>query len=330
MSTKPAKASARAHPQIGGLFYGLRVSKLRVAKRRFTKPARTYAEQVSLLMQRGMVIADQARAAERLQRLNYYRLRGYWMSFEEDAADHAFVTGTTFEQVLELYEFDRRLRLLMLDAIESIEVAVRAQWAYWLARDHGPHAHLDPKLGSDRWLWAENLHEVHAAVTRSQETFIRHGLDEYLDGPPVWAICEVIALGTLSKLIKGLRSGGTAKRIANEFSLSHELLQSWLHNLTVVRNMCAHHSRLFNRSIPVRAMRPRSLAPMVAEQWQANSQRMYNTFLICLHFMDAVAPLGDWRQRLVAHVETRPDLLPAMGFPSGWWEGMIWHRRPGA
>ncbi len=292
--------------------------------------ARTYGEQVKLLTRRGMVIADQALAAERLQRLNYYRLRGYWMSFEDDMADHAFVTGTTFEQVLELYEFDRRLRLLVLDAIESIEVAVRAQWAYWLAMDHGPHAHLDPRLGSDRWLWAENLHEVHAAVTRSQEGFIRHGLDEYLEGPPVWAICEVVALGTLSKLIKGLRSGVTAKRIAREFGLSHELLQSWLHNLTVVRNMCAHHSRLFNRSIPVRAKRPRSFAPMVAEQWQEGSQRIYNTFLMCLHFMDEVAPLRDWRARLIAHVEARPDLLPAMGFPDDWREAMIWRGRRGA
>lgn len=115
-------------------------------KRPFTKSAITYAQQVALLQQRGMVIDDPAEAEFYLQHLNYYRLSAYWLPFEIDHASHTFRPGTRFAEVLNIYIFDRELRLLLLDAIERIEVSVRGQWAYQIAHRHGSHAHLDPEL----------------------------------------------------------------------------------------------------------------------------------------------------------------------------------------
>lgn len=105
-------------------------------ERPFAKSAITYAQQVALLQQRGMVIDDPAEAEFYLQHLNYYRLAAYWLPFEGDHASHAFRAGTRFAEVLNLYIFDRELRLLLLDAIECVEVSVRSQWAYQLARRH--------------------------------------------------------------------------------------------------------------------------------------------------------------------------------------------------
>ena len=121
----------------------------------FAKPATTHAQQVMLLRQRGMVIDDPAAAAFYLQHLNYYRLGAYWLPFEADHATHSFKPGTKFGDVLNLYVFDRELRLLVLDAIERVEVSVRSQWAYQLAHQHGPHAHLDAVLAFRLHLWQQ-------------------------------------------------------------------------------------------------------------------------------------------------------------------------------
>ena len=98
---------------------------------KFTKPATSITDQLALLRRRGMVIDDEASARHYLQHISYYRLRAYWLTYETPAAagDHAFRPGTRFEDVLALYVFDRQLRLLVMDAIERVEVALRAGWA---------------------------------------------------------------------------------------------------------------------------------------------------------------------------------------------------------
>lgn len=129
-------------------------------KSAFTKPATTYAEQVARLQQRGMLIADPAKAAFYLQHLNYYRLAAYWLPFEADHGSHTFLPGSHFDDVLNLYIFDRELRLLVLDAIERIEVSVRSQWAYQMAHIHGAHAHLDPTLAKDWANWVSDSNQL--------------------------------------------------------------------------------------------------------------------------------------------------------------------------
>jgi abortive infection bacteriophage resistance protein len=169
-------------------------------KRPFTKRPTTYAQQVELLQQRGMQVDDSATVEFYLQHLNYYRLGAYWLPFEADHATHTFRPGTRFDDVLNLYVFDRELRLLVLDAIERIEVSVRGQWAYQLAHRHGCHAHLDPNLAYKQNLWQANLDKLTEEVNRSDETFIKHLKATYTEAlPPVWAVCEVMSLGLLSR-----------------------------------------------------------------------------------------------------------------------------------
>jgi len=129
---------------------------------------------VQLLQQRGMTVAAPETAEFYLRHLNYYRLAAYWLPFESDHQSHRFRAGTTFEQVLNLYVFDRELRLLVLDAIERIEVSMRARWAYELAHRHGPYAHLDPFLTRNPHHWTSNLENLKREVDRADETFIRH------------------------------------------------------------------------------------------------------------------------------------------------------------
>lgn len=294
-------------------------------KRPFNKPPTTYAQQLALLMQRGMCVDDADRAAFYLQHLNYYRLGAYWLPFEADHGSHRFVAGTSFDDVLNLYIFDRELRLLLLDAIERFEVSVRSLWAYHLAHEHGPHAHLDPVLALKAPRWRANLDRLTDEVDRSDETFIRHLTRTYReDLPPVWAVCEVMSLGLLSRWYNNLKPMATRRAIASVYLTDQRVLESWLHHLTFIRNLCAHHSRLWNREFTITPELPRTKPANLASECVAGSRKLYNTLLILLHLMDVIAPAHHWRARLVTLIETHKPPVAAMGFPADWIERDPW------
>lgn len=296
-----------------------------MSKRPFSKPATTFAQQVALLQNRGMVIADPARAEFYLSHLNYYRLGAYWLPFEADHSTHTFRPGTRFEDVLDLYIFDRELRLLVMDAIERVEVSIRTQWAYQLAHRHGAHAHLDPGIAHKRHQWQGNFDKLEKEVARSDETFIRHLMSTYQEPlPAVWAVCEVMSLGLLSRWYGNLRPMPTRRAIAAPFSIDEGVLESWLHHLTYIRNLCAHHSRLWNREFTITPQLPRSKPRALAAEFVPGSRRLYNTLVILLHLMDVMAPDHHWRKRMKDLLAAPGVNVSAMDFPAGWATRAIW------
>jgi abortive infection bacteriophage resistance protein len=298
----------------------------------FAKPATTYSQQVILLQSRGMTFADPAGAEFFLEQISYYRLAAYWLPFEADHSTHQFQSGTTFEQVLAAYMADRELRLLFLDAIERIEVSVRSHWAYQMAHCHGPHAHLEMGLASDQSIWLKNLSRLTAEIDRSNEKFIKHMKTTYQElVPPVWAACEVMSLGLLSNWYGNLKPIATRRAIADAFHVDDDVLASWLQHLSIIRNLCAHHSRLWNRGLVVTPKVPLSKPARLRGQFVIdthdgihNERKLYNTALLTLHLMDVVAPNSGWRGKLRGLL-TRGDLDPSqMGFPANWQSRQIW------
>jgi abortive infection bacteriophage resistance protein len=294
----------------------------------FGKLATTYAQQVALLQSRGMTFADSAKAEFFIEQINYYRLTAYWLPFEVNHATHQFRPGTTFERVLAAYSADRELRLLFLDAIERVEVSVRAHWAFQMAHLHGPHSHLDRSLFRDQKVWLGDLGRLTNEVGRSKEVFIEHMRKTYEEFvPPVWAACEVMSLGLLSNWFANLGPMSTRKAIADAFLLDEATLASWLQHLNYVRNVCAHHSRLWNRSMTITPAIPRTKPTPLAGQFitgSANSRKLYNTALLTLHLTDVIAPRNSWRMRLRTLL-LRGDLdTTHMGFPHDWQQLPIW------
>jgi len=293
--------------------------------RPFTKPATTYPQQVAQLQQRGMVIDDPTAAAFYLQHINYYRLGAYWLPFEADHAAHTFRPGTLFSQVLNLYVFDRELRLLALDAIERVEVSVRSQWAYQLAHHHGPHAHLDQTLAFKPHLWRINLDKLCQEVARSDEAFIRHLQSTYAEAlPPVWAVCEVMSLGQLSRWYNNLKPMATRRAIAGAYGVDEKVLESWLRHLSLVRNTCAHHSRLWNREFTITPLSPRSKPAGLGTQFNAGSRKLYNALVILAYCMDVIAPDHHWRIRLKDLIARHGISVASMDFPADWQDLPIW------
>lgn len=291
----------------------------------YNKPATTYAAQVRQLKDRGMIINDEDLALHKLQHYGYYRLGAYWLPFESDHNAHQFKEGTKFEDVLRLYNFDRLLRLLVLDAIERVEVSVRAQWAYRVGHLHGSHAHLDANIARDNRLWNQNKKALKKEVDRSDEVFIKHLLNKYSEpSPPIWAACEVMSLGLLSKWYSNLKPPNTRRLIANVYSLDESVFESWLHHLTVVRNTCAHHSRLWNRNFSRVLPKFTQNKPAKLKGEFVNDTRLYNSFVILLHMKDVLMMKNEWRSRLINLLLEHEDCLPDMGFPADWQTKEIW------
>lgn len=297
-------------------------------RRPYRKPATSYTEQIDLLKQRCMQFADEAEAAFYLQHISYYRLGAYWLPFEADHATHHFHPDTSFEQVLRLYRFDRELRLLVLDAIERVEVSARAQWAHQLGHAHGAHAHLNAALAKRRDHWQNNIEALSKEVDRSEEVFIRHLTSTYSDRlPPIWACCEVMSMGLLSRWYSNLKPTPLRRQIADVFDLDHNTLQSWLHHLSVVRNICAHHSRLWNRQFDrVAPQAPRS-KPSALKDTFVTGHGLYNTLLILMYLMDIIAPQHRWGGKLIRLLLEHENLLEKhMDFPGGWRSLPLWQR----
>jgi abortive infection bacteriophage resistance protein len=114
---------------------------------KFIKPAKSFDEQLELLISRGMQVRDREKALNHLSHINYYRLEAYWLPYEVSRATHQFADNTDLNTILSHYLFDREFRLLLLDAIERIEVSFRTQWAYHISHSYGPHGYLENSRG---------------------------------------------------------------------------------------------------------------------------------------------------------------------------------------
>lgn len=292
--------------------------------RPYTKTATSYSRQVEILTERGMLVEDPEQAAFYLSHLNYYRLGAYWLPMEADHVTHSFKPGSRFSDVLNFYIFDRELRLLLMDALERFEVSIRTQWAYQMGHRHGAHSHLDSTLAYRPDRWVRNLESLQKEVERSDETFIKHFTDTYEESlPPVWAACEVMSLGLLSRWYANLKPMATRSAIAGAYGVDQQVLGSWLHHLTLIRNTCAHHSRLWNRRFPVTPSIPHK-TPALSRQFRAGDRKLYNALLILLHCMDRIAPAHHWRKRLITLIDSHAIPVADMGFPADWKSQSLW------
>lgn len=164
-------------------------------------------------------------------------------------------------------------------------------------------------------------------VGRSDETFIRHFKDNYVESmPPVWAVCEVMSLGQLSHWYTNLRPMPTRRAIASVYNLDEQVLQSWLHHLTHVRNFCAHHSRLWNREFTITPRLPSRKPASLDGQFNRGSRRLYNALVMLLYVMDLIAPKHHWRDRLKNLLSVHSVDVTQMGFPREWHRFPIWER----
>lgn len=306
----------------------------------YSKPPLSPSGQAKILQERGLACDDPARMEHYLAHVGYYRLSAYCIPFEQPNADpqgsrsHQFKPGTTFDQILRLYLFDRKLRLLVMEAIERIEVAVRSRWAGAVALRHGSHAHMKSDNFKCPWQHTDDLARIVRELEKSKETFVVHYRKRYAEPflPPIWAIVETMTLGTLSRWVANTRDNEAKKEITASLGLPNvEVLESVLHTLTPVRNVCAHHGRLWNRrfalSLPQIKRIADRLVPPNAPRNQAH--HIYNYLVVIEFLLRSISPTSSWTARLVELLNPlSPAEHQAMGFPGDWKQRQPWSEVP--
>lgn len=149
-----------------------------------------------------------------MSNISFYRLRAYTYPFQDNEnSAHLFKVEMSFEEVISLYDFDRRLRLLILDAIEKIEIAMRTQIIYQWALSYGSHWQLNPSLFRNSVRFAQHISSLQKEIDRSNETFIEHYKTNYSEPPepPCWVSLEVSSFGLLSLMSFNLKRGREKK-----------------------------------------------------------------------------------------------------------------------
>lgn len=316
----------------------------------YTKPPRSIPDQIALLQQRNLHIADVSVAEHYLAYIGYYRLSAYWLPFElpgqTASRNHQFQPGTNFDAIVALYAFDRELRLLVMEAIERIEVALRSQWVNTLALASGnAHCYLDASLFKDPWQHLSDIAKVARDLADSKETFVTHYRNQYNQPfmPPVWAMAETLSLGALSRWYKATKDNKVKMAVARAFSMpTVEIMEGVLHELTYIRNLCAHHSRLWNRKMTLQLPNIKKLKAYMQQEpsLDGNGQpklkadgtvamqlkrEIYNYLLVMLVMMQKTSPDSSWQQRLATHINKATTAQQqAMGFPANWQTLAIW------
>lgn len=300
---------------------------------RYLKQALSFEDQANRLIGRGLK-AERNELIRRLSAVSYYRLSGYLYPFRKQDSDD-YEDGASLEIVWDRYCFDRRLRVLFLDVIERVEVAVRTQLVYHFAHAHGPFGYCDerclPNLSvADYIKWRENLL---TETSRSKEAFTKHFLKKYGDchqNLPIWMVSELMSMGSLLTFFRGV-DGGIASKVAGRFELADELLLSWLRSLYAVRNVCAHHSRLWNRVLGYAPALPQS--NKYPDWHRKNNQgknllpndRVAILMMICRRFLARVSPTSQWKDRVERLFHDYSDIpYKPMGLPENWQEHPLW------
>ena len=296
---------------------------------RYAKLALSFADQADRLMQRGLA-ADRDELIDRLAAVNYYRLSAYWYTFRiAGDPDDKLMPGTTLETVWRRYVFDRQLRLLVMDAVERVEVAIRTQIVNRHVLQFGPFGYLNraslPGLG--RGEHSTLLEKVRTEARNSREDFVRHYRGKYTGERdlPLWMVCELMTFGGMLALFMGLRTR-MKKDVARHYGITVPVLGSWLKTLNQVRNICAHHARLWNRTFGVQAVIPEA---GTHSDWHApvtiTGDCTFGVLTVLYYLLKQVAPQSQWKARFLKLLADYPDIpIRFMGFPDNWDESPLW------
>jgi abortive infection bacteriophage resistance protein len=317
----PAKPLHNA--QISGPFYFKSFMKVNYAKT-CTLPQ----DLIPLLKNRGLSIADEKKAISYLTNIGYYRLSAYCHPLLKDPkTDHLYKNGATFDLVMNLYRFDRKLRILLFNEIEKIEVAIRSainNWisdalndVFWMTNAcyfHNPN------------IFTTTSKLIQSEISKTKEEFITHFNSTYSDAfPPVWMISEIISFGMLCGIYNNLNSASLKKKVANCFELSFPVFSSWILVLANLRNLCAHHSRLWNRDMPVLPTEPKNPAFPWIDSSTTDMKRIYYRICIIKYLLFTVSPNNTFTEKLESLLAQYPTIdSKAMGFPANWQTEPLW------
>ena len=293
-------------------------------KSNFFKKSLDIKSQIELLKSRGLIIDNEELFSDFLKHNQYYRLEGYWYAFyDSNIPEHRFKKNTKLSNVLKLYEFDSLLRSKVFKEIEVIEISLRSIIAYNVAENIGvfPYEKLNYKNDADK---DEALNRFKKIFKESKEDFIKAYKNKYNeDIPPIWMLVEIMTFGDLVNFYEKFLTKGLGKTISKTYGInSVDLFVSWMKRLNIIRNICAHHGRLWNKNITTKIMLPnkndnKSLETYCKLFVKDSINKLYNSLLIIQYLLENINGSNNSLINDICSLAKKYDIdLKAMGFPS--------------
>ena len=296
--------------------------------RLYDKMPLSITDQIVRLKNKGLHFSDEANAEKFLSEVSYFRFAQYLRPMEADKLSHTFKANSRFEDALTLYNFDTQLRGIIFEAIQKIEIALRAKVNHEFSMQHGPFWFYNTNLVDDEHKFIENMNAVDRELQRSKEDFIKEHHLKYDRPvfPPSWKTLELASFGTLSKLYYNCNDTKTKKRIARQFNLpQHEVLESWMRSLTVLRNCCAHHSRIWNRRLSNAPQLSVPLRGPWIDTKGIDGNKLYAIMCCINYWLDSMGCNDIFKRKLKSLISVYPSVdVAAMGFPRGWESEPLW------
>jgi len=297
-------------------------------KGNYTKICTLPQDLIPLLKQRGLAIPDEQKAINYLSNIGYFRLSAYFYPLlKEPKTEHLYKADATFDKALDMYRFDRKLRILLFNEIEKIEVAIRSAMNNLIS-----HA-----LGDVFWMtntdyfrnpaiFAKTLTLIQTELDRTKEEFISHFQDNYTNPyPPAWMLTEIIPLGVLYNVFNNLKNMNVKKNVATYFGISLPAFNSWVLILSNLRNLCGHHARLWNREISLVATDPQLHSFPWIDSTKTDAKRIYYRICIIKYLLFTVSPNNRFTQKLKSLLAEYPTVdIRAMSFPADWENEPLW------
>jgi len=304
------------------------------------KPAFTISDQIALLKQRGMSFRNETQAYDRLKNISYYRLKGYWWDTQIDSALHTFQSGTCFEDIIERYDFDRQLRQILFGGIEQIEIAVRSKMIYHLSLAYGSLWYLNHDLfasslhiidGESKTTHCKVLEDLQKEFCRSQEIFIKDHQRLHPGQPAeAWKMLEIASMGTLSKLYKNMQVTLPERSvICREMGVnSPHVFSGWLESIAYMRNIIAHHSRLWSRTM---VKRPGMQLNNPVGAWftqplkQGQVDKPFSIISCMVYLCNFLNQTQEIKQKIIDLIQAYPNVpIYKIGFFNRWQSEPLW------
>lgn len=305
----------------------------------YQKQFKTFDEQLTLLKQRKLNISNDSFVLSKLQRINYYRLSAYFLPFKHSqntAKKDDFLDDTSFEDIIRLYYFDSELRKIIFEAIESIEIYFRTQITYSHAFRYESFGYLEKdNFECSQGFYDKVLSNLKDETKRSEELFIKHFKDTYQTTDlPLWAVVEVVSFGTISKLYSILKTQEQKEVISKLKGINNNVFKNWLHGLSVVRNICAHHSRLWNKTLGVKFEIPRKLDEfksikrinLIDKREIKLNDKVFFVLSIIEFILSSIGEDEiEFKTKIKNLIKKYPKVkLESMGFVENWEQNLIW------
>ena len=294
----------------------------------YKKPFKTNEALLDLLKSRKLIIKNESYALLKLKHIGYYRLSAYFLPLQypkDSELKNIFLPDVTFEDILDLYYFDTKLRRLIFEAIERIEIYFRTQIAHSHASVYGTFGYLDRETLKCTQEFFDQLQEsINKEKERSKETFITHFKKKYnTTDLPIWVVVEVISMSTLSKLYASLKTQQQQEIVKPFDKISKDVLHNWFHALTVVRNICAHHARLWNKTLGIKFEVPRKQEDF--KKIKNSNDKVFFALSVIVFILDSIGEELSFKEQINTLLMEYPKVdIKAMGFVDDWETLAIW------